>query len=241
MKGVILAGGKGSRLQPTTRVVNKHVIPIYDQPMIYSPLNTLINAGVDEILVISNAEHIGKYIELFENDENNKFDVDFSYKVQSEPKGIAHAVSLAEQFVDDEFVVILGDNIILEDLSDKISPLEDNEDARIFLREVSKPSAYGVADVDKEGRVTGLEEKPSDPRSNFAVIGLYIFNSGVFDIIDSLTPSDRGEYEITDVNQHYLEQGSLRYEQIDGSWYDAGTPEGVFQASKDVRSSRSHD
>lgn len=237
MKGVVLAGGKGSRLQPMTHVVNKHVIPIYDQPMIYYPVNTLIEAGIDEILIISNAEHIGKYIELFENDEDNEFDADFSYRVQSEPKGIGHAVSLAEQFVDDEFVVILGDNIIREDLSDKISPLADDEDARIFLRQVSEPSAYGVASVDDDGHVTSLEEKPQNPTSNFAIIGLYVFNSGVFDVINGLTPSDRGEYEITDVNSHYLDEGTLQYEQIDGSWYDAGTPEGVFQASKDVRAS----
>lgn len=239
MKGVVLAGGKGSRLQPMTHVVNKHVIPIYDQPMIYYPVNTLINAGVDEILVISNAEHIGKYIELFENDDDNEFDADFSYKVQSNPEGIAHAVSLAEQFVgDDEFVVILGDNIILEDMEEKLSPLQAEEDARIFLHQVSEPSAYGVASVDDQGRVTDLEEKPQDPTSNFAVIGLYIFNPGVFDVIDGLTPSSRGEYEITDVNRHYLNNGTLHYEQIEGSWYDAGTPEGVFRASTDVRDSR---
>jgi len=238
MKGVVLAGGKGSRLQPMTDVVNKHVIPIYDQPMIYYPVNTLIQAGVDDILVISNAEHIGKYIELLENDGNDGFDADFSYKVQSEPKGIAHAVSLAEQFVDDEFVVVLGDNIIPEDLSNKIGPLGENEEARIFLRQVSEPSAYGVASVNADGQVTSLKEKPEDPASNLAVIGLYVFNSGVFDVIDGLKPSDRGEYEITDVNSHYLNKGTLHYEEITDSWYDAGTPEGVFRASADVRDRR---
>ena len=238
MKGVVLAGGKGSRLQPMTDVVNKHVLPIYDQPMIYYPVNTLIEAGIDDILVISNAEHIGKYIELLENDRNNKLDADFSYKVQSEPKGIAHAVSLAEQCVDDEFVVVLGDNISLAELSDKIYTLDENEEARIFLREVSEPSAYGVASVNTDGQVTSLEEKPEDPGSNLAIIGLYIFNSGVFDVIDGLEPSDRGEYEITDVNSHYLNEGTLHYEKITDSWYDAGTPEGVFRASADVRDRR---
>lgn len=235
MKGVVLAGGNGSRLQPMTDVVNKHVIPIYDQPMIYYPVNALIEAGIDDILVISNAEHIGKFIEFLENDRNEGFDANFSYKVQSEPKGIAHAVSLAEEFVDDEFVVVLGDNIILEDLSDKINPLRENEEARIFLREVSEPSAYGVASLNDAGQVTSLKEKPQDPTSNLAVIGLYIFNSGVFDVIDGLTPSDRGEYEITDVNSHYLNEGTLHYEKITDGWYDAGTPEGVFRASADVR------
>lgn len=238
MKGVVLAGGKGSRLQPMTDVVNKHVIPIYDQPMIYYPVNTLIEAGVDDILIISNAEHIGKYIELLETKGNDGFDADFSYKVQSEPKGIAHAVSLAEQFVDDEFVVVLGDNIILEDLSDKVNQLDENEEARIFLRQVSEPSAYGVASVNADGQVMSLEEKPEDPLSSLAVIGLYIFNSGVFDVINGLKPSDRGEYEITDVNSHYLNEGTLQYEQITDGWYDAGTPEGVFRASADVRDRR---
>ncbi|WP_248896430.1 sugar nucleotidyltransferase [Haloplanus halobius] len=239
MKGVVLAGGKGSRLRPMTRVVNKHVIPIYDQPMIYYPVNTLADAGIDEIMIISNADHIGKYIELLENESD--FDIDFSYKVQSEPKGIAHAVGLAEQFVDDEFVVILGDNIILEDLGEKIGPLRSEEDARIFLKQVSEPSAYGVASVDNEGHVIGLEEKPENPESNDAVVGLYVFDSQVFDVISDLTPSERGEYEITDVNRQYLRTGTLRYERIDGSWYDAGTPEGVFQASADVRDRRRED
>lgn len=238
MKGVVLAGGKGSRLQPMTNVVNKHVIPIYDHPMIYYPVSTLINVGIDDILVISSSEHIGKYIQLLENNGNNRFDADFSYKLQSEPKGIAHAVSLAEQFVDEEFVVVLGDNIILEDLSSKIDPLGEDEEARIFLREVSEPSAYGVATVNADGQVTSLKEKPENPESNLAVIGLYVFNSGVFDVIDELKPSDRGEYEITDVNSHYLNKGTLHYEKITDSWYDAGTPEGVFRASADVRDRR---
>jgi glucose-1-phosphate thymidylyltransferase len=239
MKGVVLAGGTGSRLRPMTRVVNKHVIPIYDQPMIYYPVNTLVDAGVDEIMIISNADHIGKYIELLENETS--FDIEFSYKVQSEPKGIAHAVALAEQFVDDEFVVILGDNIILEDLSEKICPLRSEEDSRIFLKRVSEPSAYGVASVDDEGHVISLKEKPEDPESNHAVVGLYVFDSQVFEVIDDLTPSDRGEYEITDVNRHYLQTETLQYERIDGSWYDAGTPEGVFQASTDVRNRQRRD
>ena len=238
MKGVVLAGGRGSRLQPMTDVVNKHVIPIYDQPMIYYPVKTLTQAGVDEILIISNAEHIGKYIELLESKGGHRFDADFSYKVQSEPKGIAHAVSLADQFVDDDFVVVLGDNIILEDMSDKISQLDQNEEARIFLREVSEPSAYGVASVNSDGQVKSLKEKPENPQSNLAVIGLYVFNSGVFSVIDGLKPSNRGEYEITDVNNHYVKRGTMGNERISGSWYDAGTPEGVFRASAEIRDLR---
>lgn len=232
MKGVILAGGKGTRLYPTTRVINKHVIPVYDKPMIYYPVETFIEAGIDDILVISNAEHIGKYIELLEED----FDVNFQYKVQSEPKGIAHGVSLAEDFVDDEFVVILGDNILFEGVSPELLQMGDG-DAKIFVKKVDEPTAYGVASVD-DGEVTKLEEKPADPDSEYAVIGLYRYTSDVFSVIDDLEPSDRGEYEITDVNKHYVNEGTLEYQMFDGRWFDAGTPEGVFQASKVARGER---
>lgn len=232
MKGVILAGGKGTRLQPMTRVVNKHVLPIYDDPMIYYPVRTLLSAGIDEILVISNAEHIGKYIELLEGED---FDAEFQYLVQSEPKGIAHGVSLAESFVDDEFVVILGDNIVLGDISDKISL--ENGSAKILLKQVDEPTAYGVANIEAD-EVRSLREKPSDPESDLAVIGVYVYDKSVFDIIRTLEPSERGEYEITDVNKAYVEQGGLTYEVIENDWFDSGTPEGLFQASKAARSDR---
>lgn len=209
--------------------MNKHVIPIYDRPMIYHPVGTLVEAGIDDILVISNAEHIGKYIELLEED----FDANFSYKVQSDPKGIAHGVSLAEDFVDDEFVVILGDNILLGGVSPNLVEL-DAGDAKVFVKSVDEPSAYGVASVEN-GEVTRIEEKPSDPDSDYAVIGLYCYTSDVFSVIDELEPSDRGEYEITDVNKHYVDEGTLDYEVFDGKWFDAGTPEGVFRASREVR------
>jgi len=198
--------------------------------MIYYPVNTLVNAGLDEILVISNAEHIGKYIELLEED----FEADFQYKVQSEPKGIAQAVSLAKEFVDDKFAVILGDNILLaSDLETQIRGF-DGEGAKIYLKEVDEPAAYGVASV-KDGRVVNLEEKPATPESNLAVIGLYLYTRDVFDVIDDLELSERGEYEITDVNKEYASRGSLQYELFEGEWFDAGTPEGVYQASKFVR------
>jgi glucose-1-phosphate thymidylyltransferase len=216
-----------------TRIVNKHVLPIYDKPMMYYPVQTLVSAGIDEILVISNAEHIGKYIELLEGED---FDADFQYLVQSEPNGIAHAVSLAEGFVDDQFAVVLGDNIILEDVSESIS-LND-ESAKILLKQVDEPTAYGVAQV-RNGRVESLKEKPESPQSDLAVIGLYIYDNSVFDIIRDLEPSDRGEYEITDVNQRYVEREELAYEEIDDKWFDAGTPEGLFKASRKVREQQS--
>lgn len=229
MKGVILAGGKGTRLRPTTRVINKHVIPIYDRPMIYYPVETLIEAGINDILVISNAEHIGKYIELLESD----FDADFHYKVQSEPRGIAHGVGLAQGFVEEDFVVVLGDNVLLgESVADALAL--DGGDAKIFVKHVDEPAAYGVASVD-DGEVVQVKEKPSNPESNFAVIGLYRYTDDVFSVIDDLDPSDRGEYEITDVNEHYVKRGSLEYHEYEGKWFDAGTPEGVFRASRQVR------
>lgn len=234
MKGVVLAGGSGTRLRPTTRVINKHVIPIYDKPMIYYPVNTLVEAGIDRILVVSSAEHIGTYVELLETEED--FDAEFDYRVQAEPKGIAHAVSLAEGYVEEEFVVVLGDNVVLDDVSEKITPLEDGT-ARIFLRRVDHPPEYGIATV-RNGTVVDLEEKPDDPQSDTAVIGLYVYDSSVFDVIADLEPSHRGEYEITDVNEHYMREGELEHAFVESEWFDAGTPEGVFQASKRVRDSR---
>lgn len=214
-----------------THVVNKHVIPIYDKPMIYYPVETLVESEIDEILVISNSEHIGKYIQLLERD----FDADFSYKVQTEAKGIADAVQLAKGFVDDSFAVVLGDNILFDDLSDEIQSFPTSDaDAKIFVKEVDRPAAYGVAST-ADGEVTEIREKPDSPESNLAVIGLYVYTTEVFDRIESLEPSERGEYEISDINNQYAVEGTLDYEMISSEWFDAGTPEGVFQASKHVR------
>ena len=230
MKGIVLAGGKGTRLRPVTRVVNKHVLPVYDEPVVFYPIRTLLSAGIDEILVISNAEHIGKYMELLET----SFDADFSYMVQSEPKGIAHAVGMAEEFVDDEFVVVLGDNVLFGDASPAIREFEASDArAKIFLTRVEEPSAYGIAAVE-DGVVTDLREKPESADSDRAIIGLYCYTDDVFDVIDGLAPSDRGEYEITDVNAHYLEAGDLDHTTFDGAWFDVGTPEGLFEASRYV-------
>lgn len=232
MKGVVLAGGTGSRLRPITRIVNKHVLPIYDKPVIYFPVQTLLDAGINEILVISNADHIGKYMELLELE----YDADFNYKVQSEPKGIAHAVSLAEEFVGSEnFAVILGDNILFSDITNEISEFSDVKDgAKIFLKKVNEPSAYGIATV-RNGSVAKLEEKPMSTDSNLAVLGTYLYTPDVFDKISEIEMSDRGEYEITDVNQLYVDEGTLNYEEYSGEWFDVGTPEGLFRASNHIR------
>jgi glucose-1-phosphate thymidylyltransferase len=232
MKGVVLAGGQGTRLRPMTRVVNKHLLPVYDEPLIYYPVRTLVRSGINEILVISSAEYIGKYIELLEESD---IEASFSYRVQSEPNGIAHAVKKAENFVEDEFAVVLGDNIITSDLSREFVEFQQADaDAQIFLTEVTEPSAYGVAVVDG-GDIVAIEEKPQNPKTDYAVIGAYAYTSDVFNKIDSLEPSDRGEYEITDVNNEYITEDNISYNIYDGEWFDAGTPEGLFQAAKHIR------
>jgi glucose-1-phosphate thymidylyltransferase len=232
MKGVILAGGRGTRLRPMTNVVNKHLLPVYDEPLIYYPIKTLLNAGIEDILIISDPEYIGRYIELLEDDFE---DVNFSYRVQNEPNGIAHAVSIAEGFVDDNFAVMLGDNIILGDLSGQIREFDKNDSkAKVFLKEVDQPARYGIAEVE-DGKVVDMEEKPDDPSSNKAVIGLYLYDKDVFSKIDEIEPSDRGEYEITDVNNIYVEEGKMKSGIVENKWFDAGTPEGLFRASKYAR------
>ena len=231
MKGVVLAGGRGTRLQPMTDVVNKHVLPVYDEPMIFYPVRTLLDNGINEILVISTPADIGRYIQLLEDE----FDASFTYRVQREPGGIAHAVQLAEDFVDDTFAVMLGDNIVLDDFHDEFNAFDEDETpAKVFLKQVDEPARYGVAAIEDD-IITQIEEKPDVPMSEYAIIGLYLYNSEVFDRIEKLEPSDRGELEITDVNKQYVEDGTLEYEIVNGDWFDAGTPEGMFQASKYVR------
>jgi glucose-1-phosphate thymidylyltransferase len=230
MKGVVLAGGKGTRLRPMTKVMNKHVLPVYDKPMIFYPVRTLVENGISEILVISTPEHIGGYIQLLEDE----FDANFSYKVQESPEGIAHAVHLAEDFVDDRFVVVLGDNVVIDDLSSSIERFEAGDsDCMIFLKEVSDPSRYGVAEVQGD-EVVDIKEKPAEPETNDAVIGLYLYTDEVFDRIPDLTKSERGELEITDLNKSYLDDGRLTYSELDGEWFDVGTPDGLLKASRFV-------
>lgn len=216
-----------------TNVVNKHVLPVYDEPIIYYPVKTLLRSGVEDIMVVSTPESIGRYIRLLEEE----FDANFRYRVQKEPRGIADALMLAEDFVDDTVAVMLGDNIVFDDLSNVFRAFrDDGASAKIFLKEVTEPSRYGVAELD-DG-IVALTEKPADPRSNHAIIGVYLYDRSVFDVIPTLEPSDRGEYEITDVNEVYLERGDLDYEVIDSEWFDVGTPEGMFKASAFVRDRR---
>ncbi|MCM1567419.1 MAG: sugar phosphate nucleotidyltransferase [Dehalobacter sp.] len=233
MKGVILAGGTGSRLFPLTKVTNKHLLPVYDEPMIYYPLKTLINAGIRDIMIVSGKGHVGHFLELLGS--GSEFGVRFSYEIQKEAGGIAQALSLAKDFVDgDSVTVILGDNIYEDNVKAHVRTFRSG--ARIFLKPVPDAHRFGVAEVDeKENRVLGIEEKPKQPRSNYAVTGLYIYDKTVFDVISTLKPSGRGELEITDVNNYYVRQGTLSFSVLDGYWSDAGTFESLFRASELVR------
>ena len=236
MKGVILAGGLGTRLLPCTKVTNKHLLPVYDKPMIYYPLRTLVNAGLEDIMIVTGGNNAGDFLRLLGN--GKEFGLkDISYTYQEGEGGIADALRLAENFIEkDKMVVMLGDNIIRDDISGAVKEFEKQEKgAKIFLKEVSNPEKFGVAEIEG-GRVVNIEEKPQKPKSNYAVIGLYMYDSDVFEIIRALKPSGRGELEITDVNNEYIKKGSMTYSIIEGWWGDAGTSfEALFRAGSLVR------
>jgi len=220
MKGVILAGGLGTRLRPLTEVTNKHLLPVFDQPMIVHPLNTLKQLGIKDICIVTGGEYMADFMRFLGS--GNKFGVKLTYKIQDSPLGIAHALLQAEDFFRGEKVVaILGDNIF-----EKVNvPKEAFEDdyAYVFLKEVPNPERFGVAVFDGNGKVVEIEEKPKQPKSNYAVTGLYIYPNDVFDFIKNLKPSARGELEITDVNNYYLKKGKLKAIKLEGYWTDAGT------------------
>jgi len=231
MKGVILAGGTGSRMMPLTKVTNKHLLPVYNKPMIYYPLQTLINAGIREILIISGPGHAGHFVNLLGSGKD--FGVKLSYEIQDEAGGIAQALGLAEDFADDDSIaVILGDNIFQDGFEKDIMNFSDG--SMIFLKEVEDPERFGVAELDGD-RVIGIKEKPKNPKSNFAVTGLYVYDKNVFSIIGQLKPSDRGELEITDVNNYYVKKGDMKAIHVRGYWSDAGTFESLLRASQLVR------
>ncbi|AKB29614.1 Glucose-1-phosphate thymidylyltransferase [Methanosarcina siciliae T4/M] len=231
MKGVILAGGTGSRLYPLTKVTNKHLLPVYDKPMIYYPLQTLISAGIKEIMIVSGRGHAGHFLELLGS--GSEFGVHFTYEIQEEAGGIAQALSFAEDFADgDDITVILGDNIFQDSIKGEVSAFKGG--AKIFLKKVTDAHRFGVAELEGN-RVIGIEEKPANPKSNFAVTGLYIYDYEVFDAIKTLRPSGRGELEITDVNNYYINKDTMGYRVLEGFWSDAGTFESLFRASELVR------
>ncbi len=222
MKGVILAGGKATRLRPLTQVTNKHLLPIYDKPLIYYPIEAMARAGVEEVLLTTNPEHAGHFLQLLGT--GREFGLSLSYELQEGANGLADAVGLAARFArGSKVLVLLGDNIFTHDLSARVDAFErEGEGAFIFATEVSEPQHYGVVELDGE-RVVGIEEKPERPRSNLAQTGIYLYDERVFDFISELEPSPRGELEITDLNNRYVAEGTLRCDVLDGYWIDAGT------------------
>mgnify|MGYP002621440305 FL=1 len=222
MKGIILAGGSGTRLYPITMAMSKQLMPVYDKPMIYYPIERLLQADIKEILIVTGTDHMGDVVNLLGSGKD--FGCRFTYKVQDEAGGIAQALGLAENFAGgDSMVVILGDNIFDFGLNDAIKAYSGHG-AHIMIKEVPDPSRYGVAEISGE-KIVGIEEKPADPKSNYCVTGIYMYDSNVFDYIRTLKPSGRGELEITDVNNHYIKSGKMTFSILDGWWTDAGTPD----------------
>lgn len=231
MKGVILAGGTGSRLMPCTKVTNKHLLPVYNKPMIFYPLQTLIDAGIKDILIVSGPGHAGHFLNLLGSGKD--FGARLKFEIQDEAGGIAQALGLAEDFADNEGVaVILGDNIFEDNMKKKAMNFKSG--AKIFLKEVSDPQRFGVAEV-KGTKVISIEEKPKKPKSNLAVTGFYIYDPDVFSIIKKLKPSARGELEITDVNNEYIRKGRMEAAFLNGFWSDAGTFDSLLRASQLVK------
>ena len=240
MKGVILAGGTGSRLHPLTRITNKHLLPIYDRPMVTYSIEALVNAGIGEIMLVTGGTPAGEFLRLLGN--GHEWGIDrLHYAYQERPGGIAEALGLTERFVDgDQVLVMLADNVVER----SIRPLVDNfrvqqAGARILLTEIDNPihlTHLGVPEVGEDGRVKRIVEKPQDPPSRYAVTGIYCYDAGVFDVIPTLTPSGRGELEITDVNNHYVAQGTMRYDILEGFWGDAGESiDAYYQVNDFVR------
>lgn len=226
MKGVVLAGGTGSRLYPLTKVTNKHLLPIGTKPMIYHPIEKLTTAGIRDILIVTGVEHMGKIVSSLGS--GKEFECQFTYRVQEEAGGIAQALELARTFVGfDKFVVILGDNIFEDDITEYVNDFRMQQvGAKVLLKEVPDPTRYGVAEL-KENRIVDIKEKPQEPKSNYCVTGIYMYDHNVFPIIETLEPSNRGELEITDVNMHYAKKSNLTFNILKGWWTDAGTFESL--------------
>lgn len=232
MKGIILAGGNGSRLYPCTKVTSKQLLPIYNKPMIYYPLETLLKAGIEEILIIVAPEHAGDFVNLLGSGKD--FGARFFYEVQDKPEGLAQAFLIGDSFVEDEPVtMILGDNLFEDDVTAAIQNFDGG--ARVFAKQVHDAHRFGVVEVDENGKALSIEEKPAQPKSDLAVTGLYIYDSTVVQKAQKLEPSERGEYEITDINKMYLEEGALDVSVIEGQWIDTGTFESMYAATEFVR------
>jgi len=231
MKGVILAGGIGTRLHPLTKITNKHLLPVYDRPMIYYPLQCLVNAGIKDILIVTGGDSAGDFLRLLAN--GKQFGLkELHYTYQEGEGGIADALGLARDFAEkDKIIVVLGDNIIEKNICGSVGKFaRQPEGARLLLKEVDDPKRFGVARFEGD-KLVGIEEKPAVPPSSFAVTGIYMYDPWVFDILPELKPSARGELEITDVNNAYLNAGTMAYDMLDGWWTDAGTFKSLHRAS----------
>ncbi len=233
MKGVILAGGTGSRLSPLTHVTNKHLLPVYNKPMIFYPIQTLIDAGIKDILIVSGGENIGDFMRLLGS--GAKHGVSFTYRVQDGAGGIPVALYLAKDFVgNDKFVVILGDNVMENSIKKEVEDFNSSSSgAKVFLQKVKDPKRYGIAEV-KDGKVIACYEKPENPVTDLAILGVYMFDKKAFDIIPKLKPSKRNELEVVDILNYYIEKNELTFSILDGFWIDAGTFEALHKANKFV-------
>lgn len=239
VKGVILAGGTGSRLSPLTKLSNKHLLPVYNKPMIYFPINTLVSAGIKDILIISGIEHAGDFLRLLGS--GKEFGAKFTYEIQETAGGIADALRLANDFADDEKIAaILGDNIFEDNIKNAVKEFENDSqnNAVIFLKSVPDANRFGVAEL-KNDKVIGIEEKPAKPKTSLAVTGLYFYPPEVFRVIKNLAPSNRGEYEITDVNNAFIKKGKMKAKTLNGFWSDAGTFESLFRAAEFIKEKNS--
>ncbi len=238
MKGVVLAGGTGSRLFPLTKITNKHLLPIFDKPMIFYPIETLVRAGISDIMIVTGGRNAGDFLRLLGNGKQFGL-AHLNYAYQEGEGGIAEALALAEHFADGENIcVVLGDNIIEKSIQSAVEGFARQEKgARILLKEVTDPERFGVAEIAGD-RIVGIEEKPARPKSNYAVTGIYMYDATVFDKVRTLLPSDRGELEITDVNNAYIRAGHMTFSFLDGWWTDAGTFDSLLRAGNLVAASR---
>ena len=231
LKGVILAGGLGTRLHPLTKVTSKHLLPVGNEPMIFHSVKQLTTAGITDILIVTNPEYVGDFVNALGSGKD--FGCEFTYRVQEEAKGIAHALALAEGFArGGRTVVLLGDNIFETSIQHAVNDFHAQQHgARVLLKQVSDPERYGVATLNGN-HIVAIEEKPEHPKSNYAVVGVYFYDASVFDIIRTVEPSARGEYEITAVNNAYIDRDELEYSLVHGKWVDAGTFDSLTEASQ---------
>lgn len=228
MKGIILAGGRATRLRPLTKITSKQLLPVYNKPMIFYPIETLIKAGIKDILIIIAPDYAGHFLNLLGS--GKEFGAKFTYEIQEEPRGLAEAFIIGENFIgEDSVAMILGDNIFDHDFSGSIASFKHG--ARIFAKEVEDPERFGVVEFDQKHKVISIVEKPAQPKSNYAVVGMYVYDNRVIDFAKNLKPSERGEIEITDLNNVYRQKGELDVNIIEGVWEDAGTFDSLLRAN----------